>query len=132
MINRTGYLFLIVNFIILASCKQEYQFDYKILDGDTDISKLPFSNNQNLNSEFDNKIDYHLINDSIYTSIYIAAHAGCSGTAIIPKIRKDNGKLILSISINKNLFTRSCLLNIIQLNYRIKNSSYVAVYYSNN
>ena len=62
MINRIKYFFPIVCAILLISCHQEYYFDYKILDTETDISTLPFGNNQDLTSSIENKIDYKVIN----------------------------------------------------------------------
>jgi hypothetical protein len=121
--NRS-YLF---GLFFLTACSQEYDFSYKILDGDTEISRMPFGNNRDLVSG--NKIDYKVINDSIYTSVYVGAHAGCRGTKIIPVVRSENQKLILSIALSKSWFADNCLLNVIQLNFKIKNKGYQEVFY---
>jgi len=108
---------------------REYAFNYKVLQGDTEISTMPFGKNQNLDTGVLNKVEYKVINDSIVTSIYVGAFAGCPGTQIVPKIKSEDAKLILSFAITKDFSSEDCLLNMIQLNFAVKNNNYTGVYY---
>jgi hypothetical protein len=127
--NQIKQLLFICLVFILQGCGKDFGFSYKVLNGDSDISKMPFGNNQELIGPKETEIEYKVINDSIYTSIYIGAHAGCPGTEILPKITSKQGKLILSVTLDRETFAKNCLLNIIQLNFKVKNNNYKGVFY---